>query len=162
MNEYRQRAVRLISAMKTILLTLSLAMAGAGTAHAQVFQPATTSGAVLGAIAGGLIGGHNHDRWGEGMVIGAVAGAVLGSVMSPPQPVYQSGTIYQTTQPTVVYGQQAPTVQSAPVAPVAPTVSTAPTIIQQGPPRSFTSRVPRAWSTWIHSPGSFISHRRRW
>ena len=61
--------------MKTLLFTLSLAVAGVGSTYAQ--SSTVARGAVVGSIAGALIGGHNHDRWSEGAVIGAAAGALI-------------------------------------------------------------------------------------
>lgn len=105
--------------MKALLLSLSLAAAGVGTVHAQLYQPAITNGAVLGGMAGALVGGHNHDRWGEGALIGAVAGALLGAAVEPPRAV-----VYQSPPVTVV--QQAPTVPMAPTVPDAPAFVQAP------------------------------------
>lgn len=99
--------------MKTqaLLLTLSLAAAGISSAHAQVFRPAVANGAVIGGIAGAFIGGHNHDRWGEGALIGAAAGALFGAAVEQPrQAVY--------TQPAVI--QPVVVVADAPVACVTP------------------------------------------
>ena len=56
--------------MKTLLVTVSLALAGVSSAQAQIFRPSVGGSAAVGAIAGGLIGGHNGDRWAEGAVIG--------------------------------------------------------------------------------------------
>ena len=81
--EYAGWLVRLMGAMKLLLVSLSLALAGTSVSSAQVFGPSTATGAVLGAVAGGLIGGHNGDRWAPGMVIGAVAGAAIGSTFEP-------------------------------------------------------------------------------
>lgn len=112
-----------------LLLSVSLAVAGVSSAHAQISRP-VANGTALGALAGALIGGHNHDRWGEGAIIGAAAGALLGAVVDQPRArttVYQSApcdntvtvvrsvpaavTYYGTqscAQPTqVVYVQQA-------------------------------------------------------
>ena len=128
--------------MKTILVTVSLALASVSTAQAQLFRPSVGGSAVVGAVAGGLIGGHNGDRWAEGAVIGAAAGALIGAAITPREPVY-------TTPPPVyqapagygpqVYGQQVyspqpgMTVVQAPTVANAPTVPDAPTIYQQGP-----------------------------
>jgi hypothetical protein len=101
--------------MKTLLLVLTLATAGVNTASAQIYRPAVVNGAVLGGIAGAIIGGHNHDRWGEGAIIGAAAGALLGSTVPAPREV-----IYQAPPVTVV--------QNAPAVPMAATVPTAPTV----------------------------------
>ena len=98
--------------MKTILLSLSLAVAGVSTAHAQIYSPTVTRSAVLGGMAGALIGGHNHDRWGEGALIGAAAGALLGAAVEQPQ--YVPAGSYQPAR--VVY-VNSPPVQYVPVAP---------------------------------------------
>jgi hypothetical protein len=77
--------------MKTLLFTLSLAVAGVGSSYAQSSPSAVASGTVLGSIAGALIGGHNHDHWAEGAVIGAAAGALIGSAVEPAPRVVVSG-----------------------------------------------------------------------
>ncbi len=120
MSEYGPGLPRLTAEMKTLLVTVSLAVAGISSAHAQVFRPSVGNGAVVGAVAGGLIGGHNGDRWAEGAIIGGVAGALIGAAIAPQQPVYHSAppVVYQTP---ANYGQQvyAPSgttvVQNAPV-----------------------------------------------
>src|ERR1051325_4628467 len=90
--------------MKTLVVTLSLALAGVSSAHAQMFRPSVGGSAAVGAIAGGLIGGHNGDRWAEGAVIGAAAGALIGAAVSQPEPVYSAPPpVYQAP---VSYGQQ--------------------------------------------------------
>ena len=111
--------------MKTLLLTLSLVAAGVSTATAQVYQPNVVNGSILGGIAGALIGGHNHDRWGEGAIIGAVAGGLIGSAVQPARPV-----VYQT-QPVAVV-QSVPNAQMVPPAPV---VAAAPTVYAQSAPQ---------------------------
>ena len=138
--------------MKTILVTVSLALAGVSTAQAQIFRPSVGGSAVVGAVAGGLIGGHNGDRWAEGAVIGAAAGALIGAAMTPQEPVYTTPPpVYQApaTYGQQVYGQQvyspqpgttvvqAPTVPNAPVVPDAPTViyQQVPTQVVQAPPQ---------------------------
>jgi hypothetical protein len=70
--------------IQALLLSASLAVAGVSSAHAQISRP-VANGAVLGAVAGAFIGGHNNDRWGEGAIIGAAAGAVLGAVVDQAQ-----------------------------------------------------------------------------
>lgn len=98
--------------MKTLLLTLSLAVAGVGAAHAQVYQPTVGRGAAVGAIAGALIGGHNNDRWAEGAIIGAAAGALFGAVVDQSRPqVYERPPVVVSQAPTV---GMAPTVGEAP------------------------------------------------
>src|SRR4029078_5064659 len=75
LTEYPRQGIRLSNEMKTLLVTLSVALAGVSSVQAQIFRPSVGSGAVVGAVAGGLIGGHNGDRWAEGAVLGAVAGS---------------------------------------------------------------------------------------
>lgn len=67
--------------MKTIL-ALSLALAAFGTAQAQVFRPAAVNGALLGGVAGAIIGHNsgNHNAW-RGAAIGATAGLIVGSAI---------------------------------------------------------------------------------
>ena len=86
--------------MKTLLFTLSLAVAGVGSTYAQ--SSTVARGAVVGSIAGALIGGHNHDRWAEGAVIGAAAGALIGAAVDQPR------TVVVTTPPPVVVCAPAP------------------------------------------------------
>src|SRR5687767_3249236 len=128
--------------MKTILVTVSLALAGVSTAQAQIFRPSVGGSAVVGAVAGGLIGGHNGDRWAEGAVIGAAAGALIGAAITPrepvyttPPPVYQAPASYgqQVYGQTVYSPQPGTTVVQAPTVSNAPTVADAPTIYQPGP-----------------------------
>ena len=105
--------------MKTLLLALTLAATGASTASAQIYQPAVVNGSILGGIAGAIIGGHNHDRWGEGAIIGAAAGALLGSTVQAPRAV-----VYEQVPVTVV--QSVPTAQTVPNAVVVPSAPTVP------------------------------------
>src|SRR5687767_1374766 len=95
--------------MKTILVTVSLALAGVSSVQAQMYRPSVGGGAVVGAVAGGLIGGHNGDRWAEGAVIGAAAGALIGAALAPQEPVYTTPPpVYQApaSYGQQVYGQQ--------------------------------------------------------
>ena len=112
--------------MKTLVLAVSLAVAGVIPAHAQIFRSSVGGGAAIGAVAGSLIGGHNGDRWAQGAVIGAVAGALIGAVVEPQQQVYSSPPVYQTPPPAVygqqVYGYPAATVPDVTVVPSAPMV----------------------------------------
>ena len=80
--------------MKTLLLSLTLAVAGVSSANAQNYYPASSQGAILGGIVGALIGGHHNDRWAEGAAVGSVAGALLGAAVEQP---YSRGVAY--TQP---------------------------------------------------------------
>ncbi|PTX95673.1 hypothetical protein [Opitutus sp. ER46] len=127
--------------MKTLLVTLSLALAaGATTVQA---QSAVGPGAVVGAIAGGLIGGHNNDRWAEGAVIGGVAGAIIGAAVSTPSRpayAYQDTTVYAqpapvvtAPPPTVIYTQPAPQVVYAQPAPTVVYAPPPPTVVYVGP-----------------------------
>lgn len=122
--------------MKTLLLTLTLAAVGISSVRAEIYRPSAVGpGAVLGAVAGALIGGHNNDRWAEGAIIGAAAGAVIGSVVDQSQPVvysdreirpvtvvgnapcvtsYPSQVVYTSPAPRVVYVQR-PVYVPAPV-----------------------------------------------
>lgn len=130
--------------MKTLLATvsLSLALAGASSAGAQVFRPSVGSGAVVGAVAGGLIGGHNGDRWAEGAIIGGVAGALIGAAMTPQERVYQPVPVYQGS-PQVVYGQPGTVVSSAPTIPDAPVVPNAPVVVQAAPQVVYAQPAPQ-------------------
>lgn len=70
-------------AMKTTL-ALGLALIALVPARAQVFRPEAVDGAVLGGIAGAIIG-HNsgdlrHNGW-KGAAIGAGAGLLLGQII---------------------------------------------------------------------------------
>src|SRR5687768_18586866 len=101
--------------MKTLFVTVSLAVAAVSTANAQVSRPSVGGSAVVGAVAGGLIGGHNGDRWAQGAVIGAAAGALIGAAIQPqepvytsPPPVYQAPVYGQQVYGQQVYGQQQP------------------------------------------------------
>lgn len=99
--------------MKTTL-SLCLALLVAAPLSAQVFRPETVNGALLGGVAGAVIGHNsgslNHNGW-QGAAIGAVAGGLIGSAVaanndrhdvSVARPSYGSSTVYR--QPTVVYG----------------------------------------------------------
>lgn len=77
--------------MKTLLLTLSLVAVSLSSVRAEIYRPSAVGpSAVIGAVAGALIGGHNNDRWAEGALIGAAAGAVVGSVVDQSRPVVYS------------------------------------------------------------------------
>lgn len=84
--------------MKTLLLPLSLVLAGVTSVSAQVYQPTVVRDSVIGAVAGALIGGHNHDHWVQGAAIGAAAGAIVGATIDQPRPVvYAPAPVVQTT-----------------------------------------------------------------
>lgn len=66
--------------MKTTATLIALALAAALPARAQLFRPEAVTGAVIGGIAGAVIG-HNDDRHGwEGAAYGAAAGALIGTI----------------------------------------------------------------------------------
>ena len=108
--------------MKTLLFTLSLAAAALSTtARAELYRPSVVGNTtLLGAVAGALIGGHNHDRWAEGALIGAAAGAIVGTAVDESQPrVYRRNEIAPVSEvpcapvctteaPQVVYVPSAP------------------------------------------------------
>lgn len=95
--------------MKISILPLSLSLlVGAASVQAQIFQPNLAgSGALIGGIAGAIIGGHNHNAL-AGAAIGTAAGYIIGSAAQPPvsYPAYPS---------TVTYVQDAPLAPAAPV-----------------------------------------------
>lgn len=69
--------------MKTIL-SLCVALLAVGSAQAQIFRSEAVNGAVIGGIAGGIIG-HNsgdlrHNGW-RGAAIGSVAGLLIGQAV---------------------------------------------------------------------------------
>lgn len=140
--------------MKTMLVTLSLALVGVGSAQAQMLRPSAGGGAAVGAIAGGLIGGHNGDRWAEGAVIGAAAGALIGAALTPAEPVYSAPPpVYRTPAD---YGQRIYTqggttvVQAAPMVPNAPTVPDAP-MVQSVPPQIVYAPAPGPQVVYVES-----------
>jgi outer membrane lipoprotein SlyB len=78
--------------MKTTVALLALA-ALAQTAHAQFLRPETAGGALLGGIAGAVIG-HNsgdldHNAW-RGAAIGTLAGGLIGSAVGQSRDNYYS------------------------------------------------------------------------
>jgi len=130
--------------MKTLILTLSLAAAGVSTAHAQLYSPTVTRSAVLGGIAGAIIGGHNNDRWGEGAIIGAAAGALLGAALDQP-----CDRAVVACPPQVVGPRYVAACQPAPVVCATPTVirvAPAPRVVYVNPRASYVAPcyVPRA------------------
>src|SRR4051812_8778670 len=69
--------------MKT-LLSLGLAFLALAPAQAQIFRPEAVNGALLGGIAGAVIGNNSgslhHNAW-QGAAIGAGAGLLLGNAI---------------------------------------------------------------------------------
>jgi uncharacterized protein YcfJ len=78
--------------MKTPIC-LVFALLAAVPGRAQIFGPNATGGALLGGLAGGIIGYNNHNQTGRGIAIGAASGLILGSIAD--QANYNS---YQATQ----------------------------------------------------------------
>lgn len=68
--------------MKT-LVALAISILALVPARAQIFRPETVSGAVLGGVAGAVIGNNSggHNAW-KGAAIGTVAGALIGSAVA--------------------------------------------------------------------------------
>ncbi|HZP58747.1 MAG TPA: glycine zipper family protein [Opitutaceae bacterium] len=58
---------------------LALALLTVAPARAQIFGSNATGGALLGGLAGGIIGYNNHNQTGRGIAIGAASGLILGS-----------------------------------------------------------------------------------
>lgn len=112
--------------MKKLFLVLAALTAGLGSASAQIYRPSVVGQTtVLGAVAGALIGGHNHDRWAEGAIIGAAAGAVVGAIADDQR------------QQRVVYTQSAyghPGFQPVATVPCAPVIGApAPQVVYVNP-----------------------------
>jgi len=70
--------------MKTFAAAFVLASLAVASVQAQVLQPSTVNGAVLGGVAGAVIGNNSgdlhHNAW-KGAAIGTAAGAVVGSAV---------------------------------------------------------------------------------
>lgn len=89
--------------MKQVIFAALMTATTLSTAQAQLFSPESLGGAVVGGIAGGLIGGHGHR--GEGIAIGAGAGLLMGALASsyerrydgPYAPEYYSRPNYAVT-----------------------------------------------------------------
>jgi hypothetical protein len=83
--------------MKALILSLIALTLGVAPVKAQIFQPNVVNGAIVGGIAGAIIGNNSGGHHaGEGAIIGTAAGAVIGSLAQP--------------RPTVVYERPAPVV----------------------------------------------------
>ncbi len=98
--------------MKTSL-SLGLALLAVTSANAQIFRPEAVNGAVLGGVAGAIIGNNSgdlrHNAW-KGAAIGAGAGLLIGEAVGNananrtvvPSPL-GSGYVYRSS-PTVRVG----------------------------------------------------------
>lgn len=82
--------------MKTVLL-LCAAFAAVAPARAQILRPASVNGAVLGGLAGAVIGNNSgslhHNAW-RGAAIGATAGALVGASLDHSR--YGGAYVYRT------------------------------------------------------------------
>jgi uncharacterized protein YcfJ len=85
------------------------------------------SGALLGGLAGGIIGYNNHYQTGRGILIGAASGLILGSIadqaarereMAAERPVYISTPAEQTPAPAAPESQTTPAAPTAPASPM--------------------------------------------
>ncbi len=85
---------------------LALALLATVPGRAQVFGPNATSGALLGGLAGGIIGHNDHNQTGRGIAIGAVSGLILGSIAD--QANYDSYQRTQAPAPNYYVYRQAP------------------------------------------------------
>lgn len=136
--------------MKTMLLSLSLAIAAASTAHAEIYRPSVVGNtAILGAVAGALIGGHNNDHWAEGALIGGAAGALVGTAIDQSRP-----RVYRQTQSCEV----APVVQ----VPCAPVYQSAPSVVYvpaRRPQVVYVNPYPRA--VIVSRPVVYVSNGHR-
>jgi hypothetical protein len=89
--------------MKTLTLSLIALTLGVAPVKAQIFQPNVVNGAIVGGIAGAIIGNNSGGHHaGEGAIIGTAAGAVIGSLAQP-----QSTVVYERPAP-VVYEYESP------------------------------------------------------
>lgn len=103
--------------MKT-LSALLLALAALASAHAQTLRPEAVNGAVLGGIAGAVIG-HNsgdlrHNAW-RGAAWGAGAGLLLGSFAGENHARYRGTQVPVPDYPRTYVYRRAPGYYGAPV-----------------------------------------------
>jgi hypothetical protein len=89
--------------MKTAL-SLCLALVALAPAHAQIFRPAAVNGALLGGLAGAIIGNNSgslhHNAW-QGAAIGAGTGLLLGAALDDGR--YDGTYVYRTSPPVYRY-----------------------------------------------------------
>ena len=82
-------------------LCLALALLAMAPARAQIFGSNAGGGALLGGLAGGIIGYNNHHQTGRGIAIGAASGLILGSLADQAQ--YNASQRTQVPVPTSYY-----------------------------------------------------------
>jgi hypothetical protein len=87
-------------------ICLALALLAVVPGRAQVFGPNATSGALLGGLAGGIIGHNDHNQTGRGIAIGAASGLILGSIAD--QANYDSYQRTEAPAPNYYVYRQAP------------------------------------------------------
>jgi uncharacterized protein YcfJ len=87
-------------------ICLTLALLAAVPGRAQIFGPNATSGALLGGLAGGIIGHNDHNQTGRGIAIGAASGLILGSIAD--QANYDSYQRTEVPAPNYYVYRQAP------------------------------------------------------
>ena len=118
--------------MKHTFRVLVMLLTGTVCAHAQGYGSSTAEGAVIGGVAGAVIGNNSGGHHaGQGAIIGAVAGALIGhAVEQPPRPVMVPAPC--PPQPTVVYVQPSSVVQAVPSQQVV--VAQAPVVVYQQAP----------------------------
>lgn len=80
---------------------LALALLGTAPARAQIFGSNAAGGALLGGLAGGIIGYNNHHQTGRGIAIGAASGLILGSLSD--QARYRADQRTQVPVPSTCY-----------------------------------------------------------
>jgi uncharacterized protein YcfJ len=98
--------------MKTTF-SLCLSFVALTSAHAQIFRPEAVNGAVLGGIAGAVIGNNSgdlrHNAW-RGAAIGAGAGLIAGEAIGNAN-AYARGTQVNAPRGSGYIYRDAPTVQ---------------------------------------------------
>lgn len=143
--------------MKKTFLALGLLTIGAVSSHAQIYRSPTAQGAVIGGVAGAVIGNNSGKHTAEGALIGAVAGALIGNSLEtrtvvvqtpppPPCPPPQSQVVYVQSGQTVVVTQ---TPAAQPVIVTQPVVmAPAPVVIYRASPVVYVDAWGRPVQPW--------------
>jgi|GEM_PF-3208003 len=114
--------VKLSTLMKSLIIALVTLTAGAGVGRAELFSPNVVPGAILGGVAGAVIGNNSGHHGSDGAIIGAVAGGLIGAAIDQDRSDtrYYSETRYYSAppappvcEPREVYVQSAPRVVCA-------------------------------------------------